>query len=91
MDKLARVNEIKDEAEKIKILSNIWGKGNSSLFTIESAIRDLIMETRFVNSTSDLIYQNSWKIADSIKELTGIMKDFVEKATNLPSGERVGW
>lgn len=81
MDKLARVNEIKDEAEKIKILSNIWGKGNSSLFTIESAIRDLIMETRFVNSTSDLIYQNSWKIADSIKELTGIMKDFVEKAT----------
>ena len=81
MDKLDRISEIKDEAEKIKILNNIWGKGNSSLFTIESAIRDLIMETRLNSSTVDLINQNSWKIADSIKELTGIMKDFVEKAT----------
>lgn len=82
MDKLARVNEIKDEAEKIKILNNIWGKGGSSLFTIESAIRNLISETMYSNTRiSSTIEGQAWRIDLSIKELTGIMKDFVEKVT----------
>ena len=81
MDKLDRIGEIKDEAEKIKILNKIWGEGNSSLFTIESTLRDLIMETMH-NATriSSAIESQAWQINLSIKELTGIMKDFVEKA-----------
>lgn len=82
MDKLDRISEIKDEAEKIKILNNIWGKGNSSLFTIESALRDLISETMYSNTRiSSTIEGQAWRIDLSIKELTGIMKDFIEKAT----------
>ena len=82
MDKLDRIGEIKDEAEKIKILNKIWGEGNSSLFTIESTLRDLIMETMHNGSRiSSAIESQAWQISLSIKELTGIMKDFVEKAT----------
>ena len=81
MDKLDRISEIKDEAEKIKILNKIWGEGNSSLFTIESTLRDLIMETMHNGSRiSSAIESQAWQINLSIKELTGIMKDFVEKA-----------
>ena len=81
MDKLDRIGEIKDEAEKIKILNKIWGEGNSSLFTIESTLRDLIMETMHNGSRiSSVIESQAWQISLSIKELTGIMKDFVEKA-----------
>ena len=81
MDKLDRIGEIKDEAEKIKILNKIWGEGNSSLFTIESTLRDLIMETMHNGSRiSSAIESQAWQINLSIKELTGIMKDFVEKA-----------
>lgn len=81
MDKLDRIGEIKDEAEKIKILNKIWGEGNSSLFTIESTLRDLIMETMHNGSRiSSTIESQAWQINLSIKELTGIMKDFVEKA-----------
>ena len=80
MDKLDRIGEIKDEAEKIKILNKIWGEGNSSLFTIESTLRDLIMETMHNGSRiSSAIESQAWQINLSIKELTGIMKDFVEK------------
>ena len=82
MDKLDRIGEIKDEAEKIKILNKIWGEGNSSLFTIESTLRDLIMETMHNGSRiSSAIESQAWQINLSIKELTGIMKDFVEKAS----------
>lgn len=82
MDKLDRISEIKDEAEKIKILNNIWGKGSSSLFTIESALRNLISETMYSSTRiSSTIEGQAWRIDLSIKELTGIMKDFVEKAT----------
>lgn len=81
MDKLDRIGEIKDEAEKIKILNKIWGEGNSSLFTIESTLRDLIMETRHNGvRIPGAIESQAWQINLSIKELTGIMKDFVEKA-----------
>lgn len=81
MDKLDRIGKIKDEAEKIKILNKIWGEGNSSLFTIESTLRDLIMETMHNGSRiSSAIESQAWQINLSIKELTGIMKDFVEKA-----------
>lgn len=81
MDKLDRIGKIKDETEKIKILNKIWGEGNSSLFTIESTLRDLIMETMHNGSRiSSAIESQAWQINLSIKELTGIMKDFVEKA-----------
>lgn len=84
MDKLDRIGEIKDEAEKIKILNKIWGEGNSSLFTIESTLRDLIMETMHNGSRiSSAIESQAWQINLSIKELTGIMKDFVEKAATV--------
>lgn len=87
VNKLDKVSEIKDEAAKIKILENIWGRGGSSLFTIESAIRDLIMTTSSKGVTVSLIHEDVWRIADSINRLVGIMSDFVNSAKTVAADQ----
>ena len=72
---------IKDEDEKIAILRSLKGNGYGSLTSIDYILSGCHHAIGSTNINLDFIRVSLSNIDNSINQLVGIMKDFVEKAT----------
>lgn len=80
LNKALTQKNIKDEDEKLKLLRSLKGNGYGSLTSIDHILAACFHRTGITNIILDGISSTLVNIDTSIKELTGIMKDFVEKA-----------
>ena len=80
LNKALTQKNIKDEDEKLELLRSLRGNGYGSLTSIDHILSACFHRTGITNIILDGINSTLVNIDTSIKELTGIMKDFVEKA-----------
>ena len=81
LNKALMQKNIKDEDEKIKLLRSLKGSGYGSLTSIDCLLSGCQHAIGSTNINLDFIRASLSNIDNSINQLVGIMKDFVEKAT----------
>ena len=81
LNKALTQKNIKDEDEKLKLLRSLRGNGYGSLTSIDYILSGCYHAIGSTNINLDFIRVSLSNIDNSINQLVGIMKDFVEKAT----------